>query len=983
MGVLQGTKPRADVLKGDLDDAIFAADFGAVVEGKAPRVYGDPEVFFKNTHPAKQLKQIVQAVFSRLASTGEAGATIRLSTGFGGGKTHTLIALWHLARNLGNAAMGTDLLPAARRPKTVTVVGIDASKAGVPQFSAHGSIKPRSLWGEFFYQLGGKEAYARLGEADDPAASPREGQIEAAFPKGPVLILLDELVVYMARLSEPGPGNLLGFLNSLLAVVNRRKQTVLVITDPASQVAYAEQSAELAKLQHTAQRLRDVADRWVTDFDPIGDESAQVIVSRLFESVDSTAAQQASAAYHALYERVNQEHSGMLPPAAASGEYADRIVQCYPFHPRLLDTATQRLGAIQAFQKSRGVLRLFARILRDIWEPQEDSRLRARRDKLELITAGEIDWTSGRITGDLLDRIQRIEFRAAIDADIKGHAAELDGDGQDIHRRVASAILLESLQMTETSGLEPADLTLAVLRPDEAGNEPVEAMERLVGVCWHTYPTATGRGCQFRYEPNVLRQIEEKVSEITLEDARHRLFAEAQEYFKGMSFELVAWPDDPRQVPRSPKLQLALCESEDIARKVVAFEDIREDGTPVPREYQNVLFAVTARPDALNEAIRYAQRLMAAEKIRHEHSTGRTAKLVRDQLQRIMPKLQRDFGVSTRRAFDRVVLPGGSVKPLDERYQVSEDEILKKPYGQGCLKRFLEEKGLMYKQNDALDVDRFVKEILRGTVPVLDQRDVYTAQAIHERFLTAPGLRLIPDGSIVRRTILRAVEAGRIVVRAANGTAYDREGCVAGPEGRRQRTAGSLTSFPLDDTVLITPADSPAAAEWLKETQRPSDGRDHDKGGDIPPPPPPPKTLSEDPGEAIAWARERAMLELKLRATSPSDAKALLPACQPLGAERLRLSVTVGGDVKAGGTLNFAADDLAPNHPVKPLEMAERVWNALDTDRERCQYEVSLSLWFGQNGRTGLGHALNNLFSNLPESVTFVARFAPLEEDSA
>ena len=97
MGVLASCKPRKEVLKGDLDDAIFAADFGDLIDGSAPSVYKDAKSFFQNTHPAKPLCSVARRVFERLAAPKEAGAFVRLSTGFGGGKTHTLMAFWHLA----------------------------------------------------------------------------------------------------------------------------------------------------------------------------------------------------------------------------------------------------------------------------------------------------------------------------------------------------------------------------------------------------------------------------------------------------------------------------------------------------------------------------------------------------------------------------------------------------------------------------------------------------------------------------------------------------------------------------------------------------------------------------------------------------------------------------------------------------------------------------------------------------------------------
>ena len=150
MGIFDGTNPRVEVLKGDLEDAIFAADFGDLISGSAPMVYRDAVTFFQNTHPAKELCKVIHSVFERLAEPKEPGVTIRLSTGFGGGKTHTLMALWHLAKHISDVSLGTELLPAAGRPKAVTVIGIDAGKAGVPQFAKHGSTKVNSLWGDCF-----------------------------------------------------------------------------------------------------------------------------------------------------------------------------------------------------------------------------------------------------------------------------------------------------------------------------------------------------------------------------------------------------------------------------------------------------------------------------------------------------------------------------------------------------------------------------------------------------------------------------------------------------------------------------------------------------------------------------------------------------------------------------------------------------------------------------------------------------------------
>lgn len=962
MNVITACRPRKDVLKGELDDVIFAADFGDLVAGTAPKVYDDAKQFFQNTHPARELCRVVQAIFHRLANPKEAGATIRLSTGFGGGKTHTLMALWHLAKHVADVSLGTDLLPAAGRPKSVSVVGVDLGKAGVPVFATHGKLQVHSLWGELFFQLGGEKALRQLGKADDPEGSPEEALISRVFPAGPVLILLDELVIYMAKLSERGQGNLLGFLNSLASAVSKRPQTVLVVTDPADQPVYAREAARLGQqLKDAAGKLEEVFGRKMTGYDPIGDESARVIVRRLFEHVDPAAPQKASATYHALYQRVAQDSPGAIPPAAVTPDYAKRIVECYPFHPRLIDTAQGRLGALGDFQKSRGVLRLFARLLRDLWE---------RKEACELITAGEVNWANPAIQADLLNRLRRDEFRAAVKADIVGHAAELDGGNRGIHSRVASALLLESLPLQTNSGLDPADLTLAVLRPDEAGPEPAEALDRLVGVCWHTYPMPGGRGWQFRCEPNIIKQIEERKGRIPLEDAKSRVLAEAQIYFSGPTFKPVAWPTAARQVPESATLQLILCETEAIAKAVCAFADDADPQAPIPRRFINAIVAVTATATAFNAAVDRAQRLLAAEAIERENKTGDAGKLVRDQLQRLKPELQKQFRIQTCRAFDRVVLAGGASFQIEERFQVPEEQILQKAHGQSCLKQFLEEKDLIYQPGDALDVHRFLCEVLPGATPLADQPDVFTAEAVHERFLGAPGLRLIPDGSIVRQTLLKAVEQGKLVVRLPDGRAYDHQGCVEGPEGRRRRLEGTLTVLPLDDSVLIARADSDAARAWT-QVDKPEAG-----GGKPPvvaPPPTPSQVIETEPNRIVAVAAQRPLLELRLTAATPAAAAQLLTLAQPLGAESISLSVSVGGGLKDGGDMNFAASNLKPNHPTRPLQIAQTIFNAL---AEGAMYQAELRLDFGRDGRTGLESALQKLAEDAPEGLTLRATFA-------
>ncbi len=938
MGILTACTPRADVLSGDLKDAIFAADFGDVIADHSgtPDVYRDPGLFFRNTHPARDLTRIVREVFAALGKPGEPGLALRLSTGFGGGKTHTLLTLWHLARGVADPTLGAELLPAAGRPTKVHVAAVDGAKAGHPVFAQHGGVVVRSLAGELAYQFGGAAAVKTLGPADDVTAQPTEAALEAILPDGPVLILLDELVMYLSGLDEQGRKNTLNVVGKLVSIAAHRPQTVIVVTDPGSQPSYAGESADLGKVLTAARALDELLGRKTSDFDPIGSESAKVIARRLFDHVDAAAGARAAATYRELYARVTEEQPGSLPPTAQTEEYAKRIQESYPFHPRLLDTAKDRLGALAEFQRSRGVLRLFARIVRDLWERQED---------VDLITAGEVDFSSARIKSDLLQRLNKEQFDAAVSADVVTHASELDAGRRGLHTRVASALMIESLPATSNAGLTPDDLTLAVLRPEDAGQEPVEALDRLVGTCWHTYPMDGGAGYQFRVEPNVRKQIEERRNRVPLADAESRVRTEAQQYFHGAGFRVRNWPEHANDVPDVAQFQLVLCASLDLAKSVASHADDRDPAALIKRRFINAVVAVAPTEESHRGAVYRAQSVIAAEELEREYRTGEAGALIREQLKRIKPELEKQFRVQARRSFDRVVLADGSSYAIDETFQGGDDHILQAPRGQEVLRRFLEDKELIYGGTDALDPKLLVQRYLKGAVPVSGETDVWTAAAIHERLLSAPGLRLISDEELTRRTIQRGAAEGQLVVKLADGRAYDRDGSVEGQPGARRRVPKErLTGLALSDQNLVALPSAPAATAWVAvDAPKGKPGAPES----APPPPPPPSAPKEfvtsDLGKAIEAAASRPLQRLVLKSRSTAAARMLSQLAQPFGATNLLLTVSVAGDVKGGGTMGLNIERVKPSHPAKPLDMATTIANSLTSPDS---FETTLSLEF-------------------------------------
>ena len=966
--------PRDEVLKGDLQDAIFAAEFGHVVVGRAPEVYQDPTEFFRNTHPAANLTKVVRTIFERLADPNEAGAAVRLSTGFGGGKTHTLIALWHLANNIGQTMLGTELLPAAGRPKTVVVAGVDAQKFGTTVCASHDGIETHSLWGELAYQLGGAEGYAEMQAVDDPLDVPHDDKVGAMLPDDPVLVLLDELVIYMALLGEQAQGALLSFVSKLISEVGARHQAVLVITDPAGQPAYAKEAqalADVTKRLDAALRLEDVLGRKMSYFDPIGSETAQVINRRLFDSVDKSAAQALSAGYYNAYQRVASEYPDLLPPDAATMDYAQRIVISYPFHPRLLETAQDRLGALQDFNKSRGTLRLFARILRDVWESDSD---------VSLITAGDLNWESDRLQADLLQRLKRDNFVAAVNADVVRHAGQLDGDfGTDAHRRAATALLLESLPLTPNAAMDKRDLTLAVLRPSDVGHEPGEAIDRLMSVCWHTYKDDTGRRFQFRYQPNANKIIEERADGIPAEDARQAVLTLAQNYFKGHTFSLVAWPGSPRAVSDSAALKLALCDREILAQAVCDYEDNADPEAPRPRRFRNAILGVAPTAAMLEEATQEMRRRLAAEQILTEQKKKTP---LREQVEELLPTLRRRANFRSVRAFNRVLFQGKPSVTLAEKYLVPDEGALGSVSGQTKLKQFLDDNKYIYQPTDAVDVDLLL-DLMGGATPSLDHEGAYPASAVHERALASPKLRLMLNANPVRDAILKGVERGKLVVRLSNGNAHDQEGCVTGVQGDRTRSPAKLTTLKLDADVLVAPATAPCVMAWLQvdepidvdkdllsvaeaavqkgvSLQSICDAMDagqiqyalHDgsrlvvlnesfaawqptRSGQI-------TVLSWE--HAIQCAATRPLVSLKLKANSADAANVLIACAQPFGAQSLAITVQASGQLKDGGTLNFLVANAKHNNPLKPIAEAQKLLRAM---QDGSTFSAALTLDFG------------------------------------
>ncbi|MDL1895124.1 ATP-binding protein [Anaerolineae bacterium CFX7] len=466
--------PHQDIRKGQLAEAVFAANLWAVAQNNAPEIYLDAETFFEKSYLTTGLKNVLSKVGAGLTGANDSGdRIISLQTSFGGGKTHMLIALWHLAKHADalrkiktvRAALG-DNIP----KKSVNVAVFTNQTNDATQGRAAGDgIHTRTLWGELAYQLGGKELYQRVAANDAQRTVPQGIFTEILQRAAPCLILLDEIADYCVGASAVPVGastladQTISFIQQLTEAVQNVSGAVVVATLPAShlEVASSEKGAEIL------QRLEKRFGRMGADIKPVADDEIyQVVRRRLFENIgDAQEHAKIAAAYLAFYK----QHEKEIPNDATKASYQERLVRAYPFHPELIDALYLRWGAHPDFQRTRGVLRLLASIVSDLWQ-RRDTNTQSQ----PLIQPCHIRWTLDALQSNLT-RLWGASYQSVVAADVIGeraNAALLDEEKGDEYARekivqgLAAAILLGSFGgQAERAGYSSKDLKLAVSRP--------------------------------------------------------------------------------------------------------------------------------------------------------------------------------------------------------------------------------------------------------------------------------------------------------------------------------------------------------------------------------------------------------------------------------------------------------------------------------------------------------------------------------------
>ncbi|MXV82112.1 ATP-binding protein [Candidatus Poribacteria bacterium] len=595
--------PHPDIARGRYHQAEFAAHLGEVIAGNADAEYQDPIEFFARTYLTAGMRRLLATAVKQI--TGKDGEPIvQLKTAFGGGKTHSMLALYHLlggtvsvdqmegARHILNEAEVSEL-PKAR---FAVIVGTALNPSRTQKVNG---ITTRTLWGNIAAQLGGQEGYTIVKAADKKSVAPGANDLTTLLNEfGPAIILIDELVAYTRNIY--GVNGLpagsfdanLTFVQSLTEAVKNAERSQLVASIPESDIEIGGEAgkAALERIQHTIGRLEGI-------WRPVdADEGFEIVRRRLFSPVrDKTAHDAVCRAFTQLYD----ENPSDFPVECRDALYLDRLRRAYPIHPELFDRLYEDWSPLDNFQKTRGVLRFMAAVIHHLW---------INEDRSPLILPGSIPLDSPRVREELLRYLPE-NWNAVVDKDVDGDRSEPraidEGNTRfgeiSAARRVARTIFMGSAPHGSgqtVRGLEEMRIRLGVAQPDEHVSVFNDATKRLTDRLTHLYTRAQ----RYWYDthPNLRRTMEDRAAkqepEVVESEIVRRLRQQTQ---RRGDFKAVHPCPVSADVPDESTARLVILSpttghqtrAKNSAALTTASEILEKRGD-IPRKYSNMLIFV-------------------------------------------------------------------------------------------------------------------------------------------------------------------------------------------------------------------------------------------------------------------------------------------------------------------------------------------------------------------------------------------------------
>lgn len=762
--------PREDLRDGKpLDASEFAVHLDQVRDGRAPKVYQKPEQFFDRTYLTQNLTALAAEVIRRLSGERtETSAVFNMTTQFGGGKTHALTLLYHLAKNGPQANEWRGVRKLLERAGMKTVPQAETAVFVGTEFDSitgrggeDGTPLRKTPWGEIAFQIGGAEAFAVVAEHDQQGTAPAGDVIRKFLPANkPCLILMDELMNYISRNRKSGLGaQLYNFLQNLSEETRGRDNVVLAVSIPASEL---EMSAEDMSDYERFKKLLDRLGKAVIM--SAESETSEIIRRRLFEwdpqavsadgcvLLDREAIKTCQQFAEWVIDRREQ-----LPSWFPIDNARAAFESTYPFHPMVLSVFERKWQTLPRFQQTRGILRLLA-----LWVSRayKEGFEGAHRDPLLGLGTAPLDDPMFRAA--MFEQLGESRLEAAVTTDIIGKpdsfSTRLDKEAVDairkarLHRKVATAIFFESNGGQARAEATVPEIRLAVAEPTiDIGNVET-VLETLTSSCY--FLSVERNRYRFGLTPNLNKLLSDRRASIQTAKIRDRVREAVQKVFvaKGTGVEPIYFPERSNQITDRPVLTLVVLPPdqsfEEKAKTMALIETVtRESGSSARTYKSSILWAVPDSASGLNED---ARKLLAWEDIDNEVASG-TLKLddgQKKQLAESLKKAERDLTESVWRAYKNIVLLGkdNQLREIDLGliHSSAADSIVML-----ILNRLLQNEDIAPKITPTF--------LVRNWPPAFNE---WSTKSVRDAFYASPQFPRLLNADVVKETIARGVEGG-------------------------------------------------------------------------------------------------------------------------------------------------------------------------------------------------------------------------------
>jgi len=483
--------PHDDVATGSFSASEFAADLDKVSRGEGGDDYSDPTLFFARTFVTSGLGELLEKALRRLSGDMNASPVVNLQTNFGGGKTHSMLSLYHLFSGLPASDFPQEVQElvsesgisnlADLKVKRVVLVGT-ALRPGSSSTKEDGT-QVNTIWGELAWQLGGRQAFELVRDSDEKRTNPGSDLGKLLRQFGPTLILIDEWVAYARQLVDRDDlpagsfDTQFTFAQALTEEIKSAPGCMLVLSVPASDVRAGEEPAgsmlevggengkrALDRLQNVVRR---VADQWRPSSP---EESFEIVRRRLFKSMNSDQINEV-AAIAKQFVQMYRDNSAKFPKESKESDYEDRIRRSYPIHPELLDRLYRDWSTLERFQRTRGVLHLMSSIVHALWVDNDNSAM-ILPGNVPLHDAA-VAQSMSQYLPDAWKPLLDSEIDSANSVSLKIDAEKPALGQRSLTRRIARTIFIGSAPTlgSHHKGLEEPNLFLGVAAPgDVLGN---------------------------------------------------------------------------------------------------------------------------------------------------------------------------------------------------------------------------------------------------------------------------------------------------------------------------------------------------------------------------------------------------------------------------------------------------------------------------------------------------------------------------------